>query len=252
MNKAKAYNRLKLKQKHSNSAKCWIELAPALDSPKLPLQVIKPLNTAQEYLDELTETSPNENTNSATMFGVKRYSMPRNFSSDINKKDNYTSESQGASQNISTTLPLLMNTNNPRLSSQYESRQTFTGASAKVNSIRRPATSDIADSLNRGNTKPGAYTVLQAKIDSLILPNPVKRKASWSFSGSSSGLHGRKLTITTRHELRNSSGRVIESENKTPVQFPAASKMRQLLTRDRSELNRGEYSITNDVLLICG
>ena len=242
MNKAKAYHRLKQKQKHSNSAACWIELAAARDStPRLPLKAIKPLNRSITSLEDLTH-SPNllndkEKLNS-TMYGLRRQNTYKHFSDD---RGGYVTKGE-TNQAASSSLPFLLSSNNQQLTSIQDNRHLFlSNPSAKVNSTRRPVTSNpgTGDNSAAAVNAPPNYTLLQAKLDALILPNPVKRKASRSFSGSSSGLHGRKLSVSGRDGIRPSVGQSADTENRSPrhsatsIQFPAASKMRQLLTKDQ-------------------
>ena len=245
MNKAKAYHRLKQKQKHSNSAACWIELAAARDStPRLPLQAIKPLNRSTTSLEDLTH-SPNllnykEKLNS-TMYGLRRQNTYKHFSDD---RGGYVTKGE-TNQAASSSLPFLLSSNNQQLTSIQDNRHSLlSNPSAKVNSTRRPVTSNPGTCDNSAATAvdtPANYTLLQAKLDALILPNPVKRKASRSFSGSSSGLHGRKLSVSGRDGIRPSVGQSADTENRSPrhsatsIQFPAASKMRQLLTKDQQQ-----------------
>ena len=244
MNKAKAYHRLKQKQKHSNSAACWIELAAARDStPRLPLQAIKPLNRSITSLEDLTH-SPNllsdkEKLNS-TMYGLRRQNTYKHFSDD---RGGHVTKGE-TNQAASSSLPFLLSSNNQQLTSIQDNRQSFlSNTSAKVNSTRRPVTSNpgTCDNSVAAVNTPANYTLLQAKLDALILPNPVKRKASRSFSGSSSGLHVRKLSVSGRDGIRPSVGQSGDTENRSPrhsatsIQFPAASKMRQLLTKDQQQ-----------------
>lgn len=248
MNKAKAYHRLKQKQRHSNSAACWTELAAAQGStPRLPLQVIKSLNTARTSSEDLNQpqTLPDKDKSNAAMYGIRRHNTYKHFNED---RDHVT-KSQAA-QPAAASLPFLLSSNNQQLTSIQENKQSsLLQASSKVNSIRRPVTTGGNDSADT----PAGYTLLQAKLEALILPNPVKRKASRSFSGSSSGLHGRKLSISGRDGMRQVIKQSTDTENRSPrhsassIQFPAASKMRQLLKKDQTEppgIQRGkEYAI---------
>jgi len=207
MNKAKAYQRLKKKQQRA--VLDWSGASQRNNQHRLPLRDLK-----QIIIEEINLTfSLNSE---QTMFGLRSFDPLKS----VVEVEDFEVDGKVDFVSNSTTLP------NIDTSNTYSKKVT-----AKVDSIRRPGTTG-----NENNT----YTLLQAKLDALILPNPQKRKAVRSFSGSSSDFHGRKVfnprksnsimkqAATNKSIDSNTSGNLI--------QFPIASKMRQLLTVEQPEL----------------
>lgn len=222
MNKTKAYRRLKKKQKQTLFD--WLE--PSLMREKiirLPLHDIKRVS-----LEELRVRS-----NSATesdMFGLRNFSALKAYIEVVDLE-------HGAKPELSQS-----NTSLPTITTKPRYLRGRNNKSQKENNY----------SINVNN----GYTLLEAKLDALILPTPMKRKVSGSFSGSSSGFHGRKLAQLQRDGVTVKQTESKEKETSTKessIQFPMASKMRQLLTIEQIETpapqaapprDRGKRNIT--------
>lgn len=214
MNKAKAYKRLKKTQKQSIHE--WAEPCTVNDKlRRLPLKELNQTNGPQVQQQTLSDS-----TTDISMFGVRTFNTLKTFTEAETSDTAAKTESK---RNIS-----LPNISNKQWVYQRgggpHNGGAFTLAQDQATPVKRPET-----------TGPTSYTLLQAKLDALILPNPIKRKASRSFSGSSSGFIGRKFAVARKDKsaMKSRSTMVNDEEatvqNSPSVQFPVASKMRQLL-----------------------
>ena len=206
MNKTKAYRRLK--KKHQHTIHDWIEPTFVRDRIiRLPLGCINQFGVEGDTSVELT------------MFGMRNVNALKNFIEVVDLE-------KGPSADIShTSLPNITAKHHYHRNRQLRTK----AATSKVNHN----TSEDR-SVNTSN----GYTLLQAKLDALILPTPIKRKVTRSFSGSSSGFHGRKISIGRKDSVTRQTTQGRDEENSTKesgIQFPIASKMRQLLTIEQIE-----------------
>lgn len=208
MNKTKAYMRLKKKQKLA--AHGWAEPIPIKDRIKrYPLQEIRQVSAGEQR-------EKSDSSNSVDMFGLRNLNGLKTYIEVVDLEQGPKPELTQST----TTLPNIASKHrylrgrNPRVHREYNS----------------------TTNINSG------YTLLEAKLDALILPTPMKRKVSSSFSGSSSGFHGRKIVQVKKDSARMkrvSKPKEEDNAAKTEgVQFPIASKMRQLLTVEQLEQPR--------------
>lgn len=199
MNKTKAYRRLKKKQKQTTLD--WIEPTIAREKIiKLPLRDIQQL--ASEGLQRSSSLADLE------MFGLRNFIEVVDLEKEARPETTYTS------------LPTI-STQHKYIRNRPNQRKTET-----PRGIRHEEFSSATPS--------NGYAMLQAKLNALILPTPIKRKASRSFSDGSTGFHGRKMATGRKENTVAKSMPQSQEESSQPtepaIQFPIASKMRQLLT----------------------
>lgn len=217
MNKAKAYRILKKKQKHI--VLDWSELTSTNDRVvRLPL--------CDTTAKQAVTAEGNSTTADWSMFGIRSFNALKSYIEVEDLESGTKTElfqQHSSLPNISTRQQ-----HTTRTGQCVKSTPGATQSRVSANSH-----SDIEAGNNNG------YKLLQAKLNALILPNPVKRKASRSFSSSSSGFQGRRMAITRKdnsaiRQKCNRAKKDIDVKD-TGIQFPIASKMRQLLTIEQIE-----------------